>query len=218
MGTRSCSGDQAGESAGLGPPGARCLRRHHGQAQATAKAFQEGEVPADFGSVLVNWTGGPDLVIQLFIPPVINGGPGQSIPVTEITGNIGNTPAGPSVTGYFLASNPIPVPGLDLLLDERPVPALNPGESSQSGGITLRLPDDLVPGTYFLGACADVDSAVAELNEENNCRPTQVVIALKRSSNQPPDCSKARPNVSSLWPPNHRLVPITVAGITDPEG
>src|SRR5712691_1390205 len=169
-----------------------------GQQLGTDKvnAFQGGEVPADFGTVLVNWTGGPDLVIQLFIPPVINGGPGQSIPVTEITGNIGNTPAGPSVTGYFLASNPIPVPGLDLLLDERAVPALNPGESSQSSGITLRLPDDLVPGTYFLGACADVDSAVVELNEENNCRPTQVVIALKRSSNQPPDCSKARPSVN----------------------
>jgi len=191
-----------------------------GQQLGTDKvnAFQAEEVPADFGTVLVDWTGGPDLVIQLFIPPVINGGPGQSIPVTETTGNIGNTPAGPSVTRYFLASNPVPVPGLDLPLGERAVPALNPGESSQSGSITLRLPDDLVPGTYFLGACADADSVVAELNEENNCRPTQVVIALKRSSNQPPDCSKARPSVSSLWPPNHKLVPISVTGITDPDG
>jgi hypothetical protein len=174
-------------------------------------------VPADFGTVLVDWIGGPDLVIQLFVPPLINGGPGQTIPVTEVTGNIGNAPAGPSVTRYFLSANPIPDPAQDRPLGERAVLSLNPGESSQSGGITLRLPDTLLPGTYNLGACADADGTVAELNEQNNCRPTQVVIALQQS-NQPPDCSKARPSVDRLWPPNHKLVSVAVAGITDPDG
>jgi len=35
------------------------------------------------------------------------------------------------------------------------------------------------------------------------------------SSNKPPDCSNARPSVTELWPPNHKLVPVTVEGITD---
>jgi len=191
-----------------------------GQQLGTDKvqAFQPGELLTDFGSVLVNWTGGPDLVVQLLIPPVINAGPGQSIPVTETTGNIGNTPAGPSVTRYFLSSGSVADPGRDLPLGERAVPSLNPGESSQSGSVTVRLPDDRLPGTYRIGACADADGTVVELNEQNNCRPTQVVIGLQQSSNQPPDCSKALPSVGSLWPPYHRLVPISVAGITDPNG
>ncbi|PYO75769.1 MAG: hypothetical protein DMD63_16065, partial [Gemmatimonadetes bacterium] len=174
---------------------------------------EPGEAPTDVGTVLVDWTSGPDLVIQLFVPPLINGGPGQTIPVTEITGNIGNAPSGPSITRYFLSANPVPDPFRDLILAERAVLPLNPGESSQSSSVTLRLPDDLLPGIYNLGACADADGTVVELNELNNCRPTQVAIPLKRS-NQPPDCSKARPSVNGLWPPNHKLVPVTFTGIT----
>lgn len=183
-------------------------------------AYQAGEVPLDFGSALVNWDGGPDLVIQLFVPPIINGTPGQVIPVTEITGNIGTTSAGPSVTRYFLSANPVPDPTVDLALGERAVPALNPGDSNPSGTVKLQLPPDLVPGTYHLGACADANFEVAELDETNNCRPTQVVVTLVQQpqSNQPPDCSKAQPSVRSLWPPNHKLATVTVAGITDPDG
>jgi hypothetical protein len=190
-----------------------------GQQVGTDKvdAFQAGEVPLDFGSALVNWDGGPDLVIRLFIPPIINGTPGQVIPVTEITGNIGNTSAGPSVTRYFLSVNPVPDPTVDQPLGERAVSALNPGDSNPSGPVTLQLPPDLVPGTYHLGACADANFEVAELDETNNCRPTQVVVVLKRT-NRPPDCSKAKPSVTSLWPPNHKLATVTVTGITDPDG
>ena len=33
-----------------------------------------------------------------------------------------------------------------------------------------------------------------------------------------PDCGAAGPSVYSLWPPNHKLVAVTVTGVTDPEG
>jgi hypothetical protein len=36
--------------------------------------------------------------------------------------------------------------------------------------------------------------------------------------NQPPVCSAATPSKSTLWPPNHRLVSVTVNGVTDPDG
>ncbi len=36
--------------------------------------------------------------------------------------------------------------------------------------------------------------------------------------NRPPECSMAAPSVSSLWPPNHQMVPVSVLGVTDPEG
>jgi probable HAF family extracellular repeat protein len=34
---------------------------------------------------------------------------------------------------------------------------------------------------------------------------------------RPPDCGMARPDVPVLWPPNHKLVPIHIVGISDPD-
>jgi hypothetical protein len=36
--------------------------------------------------------------------------------------------------------------------------------------------------------------------------------------NQPPDCSAAVANPSNVWPPNHNFVPISILGVTDPDG
>jgi hypothetical protein len=37
-------------------------------------------------------------------------------------------------------------------------------------------------------------------------------------SNHPPDCSGAAAKIEELWPPNHKLVPVGIAGVTDPDG
>jgi uncharacterized protein (TIGR03118 family) len=37
-------------------------------------------------------------------------------------------------------------------------------------------------------------------------------------ANAPPDCSAARASLSQLWPANHEFVPITISGVTDPDG
>ena len=178
------------------------------------------EVFVEVGVSLVNWTGGPDLVIQLFVPPVIDGGPGKSIPVTETTGNIGNAHAGPSVTRYFLSTNPIPDPIQDQPLGERPVPPLAAGEASQASGITLHLPDNLPAGTYRLGACADAGGTVAELNEQNNCRPTQVVVALRREvvTNQPPLAQAGPDQTLECKSPSGSNVTLDGTASSDPDG
>lgn len=36
--------------------------------------------------------------------------------------------------------------------------------------------------------------------------------------NQPPNCDLAAPSVSELWPPNHQMTPVTINGVTDPDG
>lgn len=36
--------------------------------------------------------------------------------------------------------------------------------------------------------------------------------------NCPPDCSNAAPSIAALWPVNHKFVPITIVGVTDPDG
>jgi hypothetical protein len=35
-------------------------------------------------------------------------------------------------------------------------------------------------------------------------------------TNDPPVCTLAQPSVTSLWPPNHMMVPVTIMGVTDP--
>jgi Big-like domain-containing protein len=36
--------------------------------------------------------------------------------------------------------------------------------------------------------------------------------------NLPPDCSLGNANDTKIWPPNHRMVPVMISGVTDPEG
>lgn len=36
--------------------------------------------------------------------------------------------------------------------------------------------------------------------------------------NRPPDCTEAWASPSTLWPPNHEHAPVTIAGVTDPDG
>ncbi len=36
--------------------------------------------------------------------------------------------------------------------------------------------------------------------------------------NAPPECSGATASESLLWPPNHKFAPLTVSGVTDPDG
>ena len=37
-------------------------------------------------------------------------------------------------------------------------------------------------------------------------------------TNARPDCGAARASLSQLWPPNHKFVPISISGVTDPDG
>jgi hypothetical protein len=37
-------------------------------------------------------------------------------------------------------------------------------------------------------------------------------------ANELPDCSDAAPSAATIWPPDHRFVPIGITGVTDPDG
>jgi hypothetical protein len=47
---------------------------------------------------------------------------------------------------------------------------------------------------------------------------TPVLHDLTILANTAPECAAARPSVDRLWPPNGRLVPVTVQGFVDPDG
>jgi archaellum component FlaG (FlaF/FlaG flagellin family) len=45
-----------------------------------------------------------------------------------------------------------------------------------------------------------------------------VVTSTVTTPNNPPDCSLAQPSVTTLWPPNHKMVEVSIFGVTDPDG
>ncbi|MFQ5443685.1 MAG: CARDB domain-containing protein, partial [Nitrospinales bacterium] len=178
-----------------------------------------GEAGPWFSSetVDVNWSGGPDLAIKLFSPPMIIAKGGAEISVTESTANMGNVAAGPSVTRYYLSEDETIDPATDRVIGERQIESLEPGMDSDGGEQTFIMPSDLAEGTYYMWGCADADEAVTETYELNNCLKNQVVtqiaIPIQRPTNQPPDCSQAFPGIASLWPPNHKTVKTGIVGV-----
>jgi len=38
------------------------------------------------------------------------------------------------------------------------------------------------------------------------------------TENEPPDCSQAAPSLDELWPPDHQFIPVSILGVTDPDG
>lgn len=63
------------------------------------------------------------------------------------------------------------------------------------------------PGTY----AADLDVTDADGATGSDDLRIRVL-------NQPPDCSAAGPSIGELWPPNHRMVDVTLDGVVDGDG
>jgi hypothetical protein len=49
-------------------------------------------------------------------------------------------------------------------------------------------------------------------------RCSQTVLIEKCTKNNPPDCSQAHAKDPVLWPPSHKLEPVEIEGVTDPDG
>jgi hypothetical protein len=62
----------------------------------------------------------------------------------------------------------------------------------------------------FDGRCNEFSECGGSTDADNNGKPDEC--------NQPPDCSAAYADPDMLWPPNHKGVPIDIAGVTDPDG
>lgn len=45
-----------------------------------------------------------------------------------------------------------------------------------------------------------------------------ITVTAGTAQNRDPICTTARPSMAEIWPPNHRMVAISILGITDPDG
>lgn len=61
---------------------------------------------------------------------------------------------------------------------------------------------------------AGTGALLKSITGPNIIEPTGICF----SSNRPPNCSKAAPSVSTLWPPNHKFISVNILGVTDPDG
>lgn len=76
-------------------------------------------------------------------------------------------------------------------------------------------------GTYIYTPNANfngTDSFGFTVSDGNGGTDTGVVNITIISVNDLPVCMAAAPSVSQIWPPNHKLVNVTIGGVTDVEG
>jgi len=73
-------------------------------------------------------------------------------------------------------------------------------------------PDPTATHTYDV--CED-HTATLEVRDTDGATDTDTADVVP---NRPPDCSGAYPDPLFLWPPNHKMVSITILGVTDPDG
>jgi uncharacterized repeat protein (TIGR01451 family) len=91
--------------------------------------------------------------------------PGSPFIIQDTTKNKGQIEAGASTTRFYLSTDKIVGAG-DVVLANRPVPALMPSESN-SFSTTATIDAATALGRYFLIGVPDVDNVVAETNDTN---------------------------------------------------
>jgi hypothetical protein len=115
----------------------------------------------------------PDLTVTSLSAPTLAGA-GTAIKVSDTTKNAGTVAAVPSVTRVVVSTDAV-LSDDDREVGGRPVPALLAGER-HSATVSVALPADLPPRTYYLIAAADGDRALGEISESNNTRARPLTV------------------------------------------
>ena len=109
---------------------------------------------------------GPDLIVWIDVPGgVANSAAGATVTVTDFTRSESASPAGPSITKFYLVTGTT-LDASAVLLGSRDIPALG-ASTTNTGSTTLTLPAS-ASGTFRIIAKADADNTVVEANEANN--------------------------------------------------
>ena len=119
-----------------------------------------------------------DLIVGALSAPA--GRTGQPLPVTHTIRNVGRF-AAPSFRVRFYLSPTESTPGAGRAIGARTLPGLGAGMNA-SATTPMRIPAELDPGTYFLSAVVDDNSAVIEVDETNNglTAAAQVTVQMFR--------------------------------------
>lgn len=144
----------------------------------------------------------PRTVSLSVAPPVAVAAPGTTATLTASVTNLAAAPA-----SFALAAAP-----------SLPWPITLPPPFEVAAGATAALPVTVeVPAGTVEGTRDDIDLTVDDLTNPGNRNATSVAV-LAGTVNQAPVCTEATPVPSKLWPPFFQFEPVTLAGVTDPDG
>jgi subtilisin family serine protease/subtilase family serine protease len=148
---------------------------------------------------------GPDLHVTAVSAPS-TAAAGATITVTDTTRNQGAGSAATSSTGFYLSADSS-FGATDVFLGSRAVGELGSGGTA-TGSVSLQIPSDTAPGSYYVIVRADWNNMVAETAETNNDRPSG---AIKSGG----DLVLAAQSASGTGRPNG---PVTVTDTTKNQG
>ncbi|MEW6219922.1 MAG: hypothetical protein AB1634_10360 [Thermodesulfobacteriota bacterium] len=89
--------------------------------------------------------------------------------------------------------------------------------ASSSDG-TVFGPTEVVSNGVDLGVADGRYLKVAVTFQRATTGESPVLFDLTILANRPPDCFQAVADPALIWPPNHRFVPVGIAGVSDPDG
>lgn len=144
------------------------------------------------------------------------------------------SPASSVTVGIVDNAAPLADAGVEQTRDEGNIVSLNALGSSdpdndgllfdwvQTGGPAVALDNPGSPTPFFTaprvatgGALISFAVTVTDTDVLNPKSGTDQVAIHVRNINDPPACELARPSVASLWPPNHKMLPVTIDGVSD---
>ena len=140
--------------------------------------------------------------IQIEAPPSQDLRPGQATSYTFKVTNFGDPGtfnfAGSDDKGFLTSVSPTTL-------------SLNTNETKEVV-VELQPPLSATPGT------SDTLTVTVVSTTNSNVSNFAVVTSVVTLANLAPDTSQAHPSVALLWPVNHTLRPVTILGVTDPDG
>ena len=140
-----------------------------GNAQlAVPKISGEEKITVKRADLVVDKITGPETAV-----------PGEAIAITTTVRNAGDVDAGPFRLSMYL-SRDTKVTSEDIVLGFGDVPDLVAGKAREGTAQAL-IPDSVTPGTYYLVALADSQSAVTENDKQNNGRSMEVPILIRKT-------------------------------------
>jgi len=81
-----------------------------------------------------------------------------------------------------------------------------------NNGVEFAIGAEITYGTRLINTLIGVIDEVRLYNRVLSAEEIQAFL------NQPPDVSGATPSIAEIWPPNNKMVDITIEGVIDPDG
>jgi hypothetical protein len=178
----------------------------------------------------------PDSVSTSFVAPLLSGGSGDAVVLgfrLAVSDGLLEASDEMLVTVEQVNHPPVADAGNDQTRAEGATVALDGSGSQdpdgdalsfvwvQTGGPAVALSDRTTSKPTFVAP--EVGPAGAPLTFRLTVRDggglsaSDAVLVAVQDVNDPPMCDLAQPSPGQLWPPNHKLVPVQIVGVSDPQ-